>query len=78
MESDLAALPGFCAKIVARLQELTEDDGGDGGQKHVQRVRLLDFFQTPLDSPAAVEQTLAGLQTYLLKLVAEDIRIVVE
>lgn len=72
MESDLAALGALKSQVVARLQELTAPE------EKIERVRLSDFFDASLDSEAAIEEAVAQLKEYLLKLLAEGVRIVLE
>ena len=72
MESDLAALAGLKAEILARIQELTV------GEEEVERVRLSDFFAASLDSEESVEQAIEQLRGHLLKLLAEKVKIIVE
>jgi len=76
MESDLAALPGLKAQVLERFTGLLPPP--KDGQGHVVRVRLMDFFDTPLDSPQSVTGVVDGLRDHLLKLVAEGAQIVLE
>jgi len=72
LESDVAAVPALKAAILARLQEVTRP------KERVERVRLGQFSNEPLDSEGAVERLLDNVKQHLLKLVAEGVRIVVE
>lgn len=76
MESDLAALSGLKAQVIARIQELTTPPEAEGVR--TERVRLAEFFVGPLDSEAAVKEAVERLSEYLLKLSAEGVRIIVE
>jgi hypothetical protein len=76
MESDIAALTGLKAQVIARVQELTAPPQAEGVR--TERVKLADFFVAPLDSQAAVEEAVRRLSEYLLKLAAEGVRIIVE
>ena len=75
MESDIAALTGLKAQVVARVQELTTPQA-EGVR--TERVKLAEFFVGPLDSQAAVEEAVRRLSEYLLKLAAEGVRIIAE
>ncbi|MGI9069398.1 MAG: hypothetical protein ACR2HX_23720 [Pyrinomonadaceae bacterium] len=76
MESDLAAINGLNAQVIARVQELTTPPEREGVR--TERVRLADFFVGPLDSEVAVREAVERLSDYLLKLTAENVRIIVE
>ena len=73
MESDLAALGGLFAQVVAQVQKLTTPP-----ETKVQRVRVSEFFGGAMDSEDQVKQAVARLQDHLLKLLDEKIKIVVE
>ncbi len=73
MESDLAALGGLLAGVVAQIQKLTAPP-----DKKVQRVRLAEFFSGPVDNEEQVRQAVTRLQDHLLKLLEEDVKIIVE
>jgi hypothetical protein len=73
MESDVAALGGLIAQVVAQVQKLiTPPD------VPLRRVRVADFFAGTLEDEEQVRQSVARLQDYLLKLLSEGVKIVVE
>ena len=72
MESDLAAATGLRSQILARIQEIARP------QERVERVRLADLIQEPLDDEAAVDRFVETLKAHLLKLLAEGSRIIIE
>jgi hypothetical protein len=76
MESDITALAGLKAEVLARVQELTAPPEEPGAR--TERVKLAEFFVGPLDSQAAIEEAVQRLTEHLLKLTAEGIRIIVE
>ena len=73
MESDLAALGGLFAQVVAHVQKLTTPP-----ETKVQRVKVSEFFGGAMESEDQVKQAVARLQDHLLKLLDEKIKIVVE
>jgi hypothetical protein len=73
MESDLAALGGLFAQVVAQVQKLTTPP-----ETKVQRVRVSEFFGGAMETEDQVKQAVARLQDHLLKLLDEKIKIVVE
>ena len=73
MESDLAALGGLFAQVVAQVQKLTTPP-----ETKVQRVRVSEFFGGAMENEEQVKQAVARLQDHLLKLLDERIKIVVE
>jgi len=73
LESDLAALGGLFAQVVAQVQKLTTPP-----EIKVERVRVYEFFNGAMENPEQVRQAVARLQDYLLKLLDEKIKIVVE
>ncbi|HYT90680.1 MAG TPA: hypothetical protein VEL76_18375 [Gemmataceae bacterium] len=73
MESDLAALGGLFAQVVAQVQKLTTPP-----DMKVQRVRVSEFFGGAMEKEEQVRQAVARLQDHLLKLLDEGIKIVVE
>ena len=73
MESDLAALGGLFAQVVAQVQKLTTPP-----ETKVQRVRVSDFFGGAMENEEQVRQAIARLQDHLLKLLDEKVKIVVE
>jgi hypothetical protein len=73
MESDVAALCGLFAQVVAQVQKLTTPP-----ETKVQRVRVSEFFGGAMENEDQVKQAVARLQDHLLKLLDEKIKIVVE
>ena len=73
MDSDLAALGGLFAQVVAQVQKLTTPP-----ETKVQRVRVSEFFGGAMENEEQVKQAVARLQDHLLKLLDEKIKIVVE
>lgn len=73
MESDLAALGGLFAQVVAQVQKLTTPP-----EVKMERVRIADFFSGAVESEEQVKQAVARLQDHLLKLLDEGVKIVVE
>jgi len=73
MESDLEALGGLFAKVVAEIQRLITPP-----QTKIKRVRVAEFLSGSFESPDDVRQAVARLQDYLLKLLDEGVKIVVE
>lgn len=73
MESDLAALGGLFAEVVAHVQKLTTPP-----ETKVQRVRISEFFGGSMDNEGQVKEAVARLQDHLLKLLDEGVKIVVE
>lgn len=73
MESDLEALGGLFAKVVSEIQRRTTPP-----EVKIQRVRVSEYFSGSLESAEQVKQAVARLQDYLLKLLDEGIKIVVE
>jgi hypothetical protein len=77
MDSDMAALPGFKAQVLARIYEfLTAADKAKG--KRVARVKVLEFFNTAMDTEQSVNEAVERLREHLQKLVAEGTRIILE
>ena len=73
MESDMAALGGLFAQVVAQIQKLTTP-----ADVKIERVRVADFFSGSMESEDQVKQAVARLQDHLLKLLDEGVKIVVE
>ena len=73
MESDLAALGGLFAQVVAQIQKLTTPP-----ETKLKRVRVAEFFAGSMETEDQVKQAVARLQDHLLKLLAEGVKIVVE
>jgi hypothetical protein len=72
MESDLAAAPALRSQILMRLQELTRPE------ERVERIRLAELLQEPLDSQEAVDRFVEALRAQILKFIAEGSRVTVE
>ena len=73
MESDVAALGGLFAQVVAQIQKLiTPPD------VKLKRVRAADFFTGSLETEDQVKQAVGRLQDHLLTLLSEGIKIVLE
>ena len=72
METDLLALPGLKAQVLARIEELITLD------QPIERVRLASFFDGALDSTEAVDAAVDRLRLHLRKLVGANVRVVVE
>ncbi len=75
MESDLAALSSLQAQVLERLRELAPVAKDE---VPVERVRVLDFFDGPLDSKEAIEAAVDRLRAALLALYADQARIILE
>jgi len=72
MESDLAALGGLRAQVLARIQEILTP------KEKVQRIRLSEYFSDSLDSEDSINMAVEQLREQLLKLLAEGARIIIE
>jgi hypothetical protein len=72
LDSDIAAIDGIMAQVVAKILELTIP------KEKLQRVKLSEFFDEVLDSEDAVQRAVERLREQLLKLIAEGARIVLE
>jgi hypothetical protein len=73
MESDVAALGGLFAQVVAQVQKLiTPPD------VPLRRVRVADFFAGALENEEQVKQAVERLQDHLLTLLGEGVKVVVE
>ena len=73
MESDIEALGGLFAKIVSEIQRLTTPP-----DVKIERVRVSEYLSGSFESPDQVKKAVARLQDYLLKLLDEGVKIVVE
>jgi len=73
MESDMEALGGLFAKVVAEIQRLTTPP-----EVKIERVRVSEFFGDSFESVDQVKEAVARLQDHLLKLLDEGVKIVVE
>jgi hypothetical protein len=73
MESDVAALGGLFAQVVAQIQKLiTPKD------VKIERVRVAEFFTSSLETEDQVKQAVERLQDHLLTLLSEGVKIVLE
>ncbi len=73
MESDVAALGGLFAQVVAQIQKITWTD-----PKKVKRVRVAEFFSGSLETEDQVKQAVGRFQDHLLTLLSEGVKIVLE
>jgi hypothetical protein len=73
MESDVAALSGLFAQVVAQVQKLITPP-----EVPLRRVRVAEFFAGAVEDEEQVRQAVARLQDHLLKLLSEGLRIVIE
>ena len=73
MESDVVALGGLFARVVAQIQQITWTDA-----KKVKRVRVAEFFTGSVETEDQVKQAVGRLQDHLLTMLAEGVKIVVE
>lgn len=73
MESDIEALGGLFAKVVSEIQRLTTPP-----EVTIERVRISDFFSGSFESAEQIKEAVARLQDYLLKLLDEGVKIVME
>jgi len=74
MASDLAAVAGLRSNVLLRVQELTAPE------ETVERVRVSDVagVGTTLNTPEEVEELLGELRSYLLRLIASGVKVVLE
>lgn len=72
LDSDLAALGGLKAQAIARIQQIIAP------QEKIERVKLSDFFTEALDSRESVHSAVERLHEYLLKLLDEGVKIILE
>ena len=77
MESDLAALTGLKAQVLARIHEIVDSAATAAGTR-IERIKILDFFAEALDSQESVDDAIERLREHLQKLVAEGAKIIVE
>jgi hypothetical protein len=73
MDSDVAALGGLFAQVIAQIQKLiTPPD------VPLRRVRVADFFAGAVENEEQVRQAVTRLQDHLLKLLGEGVKVVIE
>jgi hypothetical protein len=77
MDSDLAALTGLKAQVLARVHELIDTEAKKAGTR-IERIKVLDFFAEPLDSEEAVNEAIDRLRDHLQKLISEKVKIILE
>ena len=73
MESDIAALGGLFAQVIANIQKATTPN-----DVPFRRVRLAEFFAGPLENEQQVKAAIEQLQDHLLKLLTEGVKIMLE
>ena len=73
MESDVAALGGLFAQVVAQIQKLITPP-----EVKLKRVRVAEFFSSSLETEDQVKQAVGRLQDHLLTMLAEGVKIVLE
>ena len=73
MESDVAALGGLFAQVVAQIQKLVTPP-----EVKLKRVRVAEFFSGSLETEDQVKQAVGRLQDHLLTLLSEGVKIVLE
>lgn len=73
MESDIAALGGLFAQVIANIQKATTPN-----DVPFRRVRLAEFFAGPLKNEQQVKAAIEQLQDHLLKLLTEGVKIMLE
>ena len=73
MESDLAALGGLFAQVVAQIQKLITPP-----EVKLKRVRVAEFFSGSLETEDQVKRAVGHLQDHLLTLLSEGVKIVLE
>src|SRR5271157_3522999 len=73
MESDVAAVGGLFAQVVAQIQKITWSD-----PKKVKRVRVAEFCTGSLETEDQIKQAVGRLQDHLLTLLSEGVKIVLE
>ena len=74
MESDLQALLEPKAMARERIAELAKQER----QQHVERVRLSRIYRGIIDSDESVEKVVEALREHLIKLLAENARIILK
>ncbi len=72
MESDIAAVQGLGSAAVSRIQEICRP------AERIQRLRLADLVQEPLESEEAISRFVETLRSELSKLLAEGVRIAID
>src|SRR5262249_20377646 len=65
MESDIAALAGLKAQVVAHIQELVAPPEVEGTR--IERVKVIEFFSKALETEQEVDEALERLREHLHK-----------
>lgn len=73
MKADIEALGSRFGKVVTEIQRLTAPP-----EIKIKRVRVAEFLPSSLESAEQIKEALARLQDYLLKLLDEGVKIVLE
>ncbi len=73
MESDIEALGGLFARVVADIQKATTPP-----EVKVERVRVAEFFSGSFETQDEIKEAVSRLQDHLLKLLEEGVKIVLE
>ncbi len=72
IESDIAALDGLKSQVIAQIQSIIAPE------EHVERVKLSKFFTETFESKQEIDDAVERLREYLLKLLAEGVKIILE
>jgi hypothetical protein len=73
IESDVAALGGLFARVVAQIQKLITPL-----EVKLKRVRVAEFFSGSVETEEQVKRAVGRLQDHLLTLLSEGVKIIVE
>ncbi len=73
MESDVAALGGLFAQVVAQIQKIVTPP-----EVKLKRVRVADFFTGSVETEDQVKQAVGRLQDHLLTLLSQGVKVVIE
>jgi len=72
MESDIAALDGLKREASIRLQKVLAP------KQRIERIRLTRFFGSSIGNEEELDRAIEELRTHLLKLLKEDVKIILE
>ena len=72
IESDIAALDGLKSQVIAKIQSILAPG------EHVERVKLSQFFTETFESKQEIDDAVERLREYLLKLLDEGVKIILE
>ena len=72
IESDLSALDANKTSLVTRIYEITTPD------KPIQRVRLSDVFNEPIETEEAIDRVVESLRDHLMGLLDKGVKIIPE